>query len=169
MHFELIIFNQLKTSPLTHVQISLSEKIFETLVISIDVAQRSRQAPPPPVDEPPPALLRSTGRRGELPRGPLFLPGLLSVQTPLRRLCDWAKARVGQHDGPIGNGKLIVIDKCYCWLACPPSWTLIIRKAFHHLTETVGLNYSKVVASTTHCHADRRHKKPALSQLNTMR
>jgi len=39
MHFELIIFNQLKPSPLTHVQISLSEKIFKTLVIGIDVAQ----------------------------------------------------------------------------------------------------------------------------------
>src|SRR6185312_3096113 len=39
MHFELIIFNQLKPSPLTHVQISLSEKIFETFVVRIDVAQ----------------------------------------------------------------------------------------------------------------------------------
>jgi len=28
---------------------------------------------------------------------------------------------------------------------------------------------TNVVASTTHCHANRRRKKPALSQLNTMR
>jgi hypothetical protein len=43
VHLEIIIFNQLKPSFLMHIQLGLSEDIFEAFMVSIDIANIAQQ------------------------------------------------------------------------------------------------------------------------------
>jgi hypothetical protein len=43
VHLEIIIFNQLKPSPLTHIQLGLGEDIFKAFMVSIDIANIAQQ------------------------------------------------------------------------------------------------------------------------------
>jgi hypothetical protein len=43
VNLEIVIFNQLEPSSLTHVQLWLGEDIFETFMVSIDIAHIAQQ------------------------------------------------------------------------------------------------------------------------------
>jgi hypothetical protein len=43
VHLEIIIFNQLNPSSLTHIQLGLGEDIFEAFMVSIDIANIAQQ------------------------------------------------------------------------------------------------------------------------------
>jgi hypothetical protein len=47
MDFQLIIFDQFQPSSLPHVQVRLDEKILQTLMISVDMHQITKQIVPP--------------------------------------------------------------------------------------------------------------------------
>jgi hypothetical protein len=47
MHFQIIVLDEFQPSSLPHIKISLSEDIFETLVISVDITMSSHQVMSP--------------------------------------------------------------------------------------------------------------------------
>ena len=57
MYLQIIIFNQLQPSTLSHIQIYLSENVLQTLVMSIDITLMSDKIVPPYFSEHEPLLL----------------------------------------------------------------------------------------------------------------